>query len=105
MSGLLAPAQVVGSSDRKAARCEPTLSHRGLAEVEQASDHFVMRDDDVEMPAARCPDCSLEFEQASAGSGVRYLLCPACGLVRMLPFAALSEALEKPVRQVQVEAI
>jgi hypothetical protein len=36
-----------------------------------------------------CPHCDGEFRVAKAES-TRYLLCGDCGLVRMLPFAALN---------------
>ncbi|MCU1472870.1 MAG: hypothetical protein JWQ92_938 [Amnibacterium sp.] len=36
-----------------------------------------------------CPHCAGEFRVAKADS-TRYLLCADCGLVRMLPFAALN---------------
>jgi hypothetical protein len=38
---------------------------------------------------APCPHCGGEFRVAKADSS-RYLLCADCGLVRMLPFAALN---------------
>jgi hypothetical protein len=36
-----------------------------------------------------CPHCAGEFRVAKSDS-TRYLLCADCGLVRMLPFAALN---------------
>jgi len=39
--------------------------------------------------APACPHCGGEFHVAKAES-TRYLLCEDCGLVRMLPFAALN---------------
>lgn len=36
-----------------------------------------------------CPHCGGEFRVAKADS-TRYLLCADCGLVHMLPFAALN---------------
>ena len=36
-----------------------------------------------------CPHCGGEFQIAKADT-TRYLLCLDCGLVRMLPFAALN---------------
>ena len=40
-------------------------------------------------PEPPCPHCGGEFRVAKADS-TRYLLCADCGLVRMLPFAALN---------------
>ncbi len=48
--------------------------------------------------ASPCPHCGGDFRVARAES-TRYLLCADCGLVRMLPFAALNpgSALLDPV--------
>lgn len=62
-----------------------------------------MHDDDVEAAAAECPDCCLKFRTALS-SGVRYLLCPECGMVRMLPFAAWTAAIDRPVLRQQATA-
>jgi hypothetical protein len=40
-------------------------------------------------PTPPCPHCGGEFRVAKADTS-RYLLCADCGLVRMLPFAALN---------------
>jgi len=44
---------------------------------------------DAYRPLPPCPHCGGQFRVRVAES-TRYLLCRACGLVRMLPFAALN---------------
>ena len=44
-------------------------------------------DDEVVPVPPTCPDCGIPF-LAAAVEETRYLICPTCSLVRLLPFPA-----------------